>query len=160
MWVDKLCSLMLSALMFKVCLWDPSVSPPAVLTCVQVVVFGVESSPFSRVSEADVTARLWLLYVIFMAVASRRHWGPEHVQLGEDRLPPPLVFSGDVCETSSNKLPISGEVGGIVHSFALEQILRWPAADPSLGLRPLSSLQVSVVGLALCFWHFGCIFSV
>lgn len=63
---------MLSALMFKVCLWDPGVSPPAVLTRVQVVVFGVESSPFSRVSEAGVTARLWLLYVIFMAVASRR----------------------------------------------------------------------------------------
>lgn len=74
-------------------------------------VFGVESSTLSRVSEAGVTARLWLLYVIFMGVASSRCWGPECVQLGEDRLPPPLVFSGVVCETFSNKLPISGKVG-------------------------------------------------
>lgn len=121
---------------------------------VQVVVFGVEWSTFSRLSDAGVTARLWLLYVIFMAVASRRRWGPERVQLGEDRLPLPLLFNGDVCETSSNKLTISGElwVGGRrVHSFALEQILRWQAAHPGLGLRPLPSLQVSTVGLATGF---------
>lgn len=28
-------------------------------------------------------------------------------------MPPPLVFGGDVCETSSNKLSVSGEVGGL-----------------------------------------------
>lgn len=120
---------------------------------VQVVVFGVEWSTFSRLSDAGVTARLWLLYVIFMAVASRRRWGPERVQLGEDSLPPPLLFNGDVCETSSNKLTISGElgVGVCVYSFALEQILRWQAAHPGLGLRPLPSLHVSAVGLATGF---------
>lgn len=70
--MDKFWSFIFSALMFKVCLWGPSVSLLVVLTCVQAVVFGIESSTFSRASEAGVTARLWLLYVIFMAVASRR----------------------------------------------------------------------------------------
>lgn len=113
MWADKLCPphVLCPDVQKSVC-GGPSVPAPVLLlTHVQVVVFGVEWSTFSRLSDAGVTARLRLLYVIFMVVASRRRWGPERVQLGEDRLPPPLLFNGDVCETSSNKLTISGELG-------------------------------------------------
>lgn len=97
--------------MFKVCeqQWSPSVLPPAALAREQAVVFGFKSRMLSWDSEDAVTARLQLLYVIFMVLTLRRRWGPEHVQLGKDRPPLPLVLSRDVSESPSNKLPKSQE---------------------------------------------------
>lgn len=68
MWFDGLCHLRIPIKVYQQ-QWSPSVSPPLVLMREQVV--AVEWNMLSRDSEAGVTARLRLLYIIFMALTSR-----------------------------------------------------------------------------------------
>lgn len=144
MWFDEFCHLRVTIKVYQQ-QWSPSVPPPVVLMREQVVAFTVELNMLSRGPEVGVTARLRLLYVIFMGPASRWRWGPELVHLGKDWPPLPLDFSGDLCESPSNKLPSSREVcvyfGG--KGCVAGTVGGMTTADPGSGLWLQPSMMAS-----------------